>query len=745
MIIGRHSPDTTDADRNTLPRMITPPMHQSNVYPFDRSSSYDAGDVTVNEQHNSLAIPLPDGGMEVTFNPTPTSFSDDEHWDNLADHMTDADMAMISMDLLQGIEDDDQSRAQWVSTRASGMDLLGLKIERPRADIGGSGAPMDGMSTVRHPLLLEACLRFQANAMGELLPADGPVKVVNNGLGSAQNDQMADQLEEDLNRYLTSSDGAPEYYPDTDRMLFGVGFSGMGFKKLYHCPLRRRPVSESVDANDLIVSNDATDIRNAARVTHRIQMRKAVMKRMMFVGAYRDVVLSEPTLEENLVERKIKSIAGIDGKSKNPRDNEFTILECYTDLDIPGFEHKDEDGTPTGLPMPYKVTLDKTSRKILEIRRNWNNDDEDFKARRVFVPYQFVPTFGFYATGLLQILGNTTNAITAAWRELLDAGMFANFPGFLYALNGDRQTNKDFRIPPGGGAGVDVSGQGSIKDAILPLPYKEPGMATMQLVKDIADTGQRVGGTAEIQVGEGRQDAPVGTTLALLEQASKVLNAVHKRLHSAQSEEFQILLELFREDPDAFFRFVKNDGQWTQDNLKQALDNYDLVPAADPNVPSHMQRIMKTQALLQLVMATPQLYNIKAVHERALAALHIDDPEALFAPPAPPQAQPQDPSAVIAQATLQAKQMETASKEKLAQQDTQLRVAELAARQKQADTSNQVKMLQIASDQKRAAADMASRQQIEKMRMMERVATKDVDIEARRRDALARPQSGTKK
>lgn len=722
------------------------PMPDSNVLPmsswrerFASRPGFDDANIAMDEEEGALEIVNADGTATIVFNPESSRRMDDEHYENLAEFLSDAELSLIASELMQGIESDEQSRSEWVSIRAKGIDLLGLKLEQPRADVGGSGAPMDGMSTVRHPLLLEACLRFQANALGELLPASGPVKVKNNGLGAGNGDVDADQLEEDMNRYLTSANGAPEYYPDTDRMLFSVGFSGMGFKKLYHCPLRRRPVSESVDAKDLIVSNEATDIRNAQRVTHRIQMRKSVMKRMMFVGAYRNIELSQPHADVDRVSQKQKKVQGIDATPQRPQDNEYTVLECYADLDIPGYEHEDEDGVPTGLPLPYKITLEKGSRRILEIRRNWNADDEDLQARRVFVPYQFVPMFGFYASGLLQILGNSNVALTGAWRMLLDTGMFANFPGFLYALNGDRQNNLNFQVPPGGGVGVDIAGAEDIRQKIMPLPYNTQHMPSlMALVDSIATNGQRVGGTAELPVGEGRQDAPVGTTLALLEQAAKTLDAVHKRLHQAQSEEFQILLELFREDPDAFFRFVRRDGRWSQERLEAALNNYDLQPVADPNVPTHMHRLMTMMALKQMADASPELYNKKAVDERVLRALRIENPEDLFLTPEQMQAASggSDPAEVIAEATAQTKQAEIASRERIEQQKTQIKVAELANKDRQQQQASELKLTEIAARDRQARQDRESREYVAKMGLAERIATKDIDREMRQADRV---------
>jgi hypothetical protein len=576
-------------------------------------------------------VELEDGSVVVDFAPNRKAADDDDDFNaNLADELDPGELNRIAEELLQGIDADDQSREEWLSTRSRGLDLLGLKLEDPRSDAGSTSAPLEGMSTVRHPLLLEAVLRFQANARGELLPADGPVKVRNDGKRTFVTDIEANALQDDMNHYLTAV--ATEYYPDTDRMLFMVGFGGTMFKKVYHCPIRNRPVSESVDAKDIIVSNATTDLANAGRVTQRITMRRSVLRRMQLVGAYRDIALQQPVPDQDKIDKKVNQIQGTGSNSWRPEDQDYTIYEAYAEIDIKGHEHTVK-GKLSGLPLPYKVTIDKTSRQILEIRRNWKDGDDKYTAKKVFVPYQFVPGLGFYAIGLLQILGNTDVALTAAWRLMLDAGMFANFPGFLYVKNGaTRQTTNQFRVPPGGGAPVDTGG-GDIRQAIMPLPYKEPGQAMMALVDNIAQTGQRVGGTAELPVGEGKQDAPVGTTLALLEQAAKIMDAVHKRLHAAQAEEFQLLKELFKADPAALTRYDKTRADWDEETILLALDNYQLVPVADPNTPSHMHRLMKAMAIKQLQGANPDLYDARAVDTRVLGMLNIDDPESLFAPP----------------------------------------------------------------------------------------------------------------
>ena len=615
----------------------------------------------------AMEIPHADGSVVIDFaSGKPRSNDKVEFDDNLALHLDDGVLNSICEELMDGISADDDSRSEWLNTRAKGMDLLGLKVETPSA--GATSAPVEGMSVVRHPLLLEAVLRFQADARGELLPSNGPVKVRQDGEETAQTDLLARTLEKDLNHYLTTT--AREYYPDTDRMLFSVGFGGCAFKKVYHCPLKRRPVSETVDAKDLIVSNAATDLRNASRVTHRIPMRKSVMKRMQILGVYRKVALEQQQSTNNPVDIKIASIQGVKPDIQRNEDQEYSIDECYCELDIDGFKHKDKKGAETGLPLPYRVTIDRQSRQILEIRRNWEEDDEDCTARTVFVKYSFVPGYGFYDYGLLNILGNTTNALTAAWREMLDAGMFANFPGFIYSKSSSfRQTTNQFRVPPGGGIGIDTGNQ-PIQNSIMALPYKEPGPGLTALVDNISQTGLRVGGASQASVAEGKQEAPVGTTLALIEQASKVMSAVHKRLHAAQSEEFGLLRDRFREDPSALWRTNKRaEKRWGVDKFMMALDQYDLVPCADPNTPSQMHRLMKAQALKQLAMSNPPMYDMRKVDQRVGEMADLGDMQQMFAPPAPPAGP--DPMAIEAL--------------KLKQSDQEIKKAEIASNERTKD------------------------------------------------------------
>lgn len=605
----------------------------------------DGPDQPVLDQDGAiLEIRHGDGSITISLDGKPIADAkreiNTEWYRNLADDINQAELSRVADDLLRAIKEDMDSRTEWVETRATGMKMLGLKVEVPGLQGASDGAPVEGMSKVRHPLLLEACLRFQANARSEMLPTDGPVKIRNDDNNGGQGeDQLAEDLEHDFNHFLTAV--ATEYYPDTDRMLLMLGFGGASFKKGYFCPIRNRPVLESVDADDLIVNNSATDLANARRVTHRIDMTPSVVKRLQILGVYRDVSLGTPKERDlDSAEREKASQQGVQVSTFNAEDRNREIYECYCELDLKGFEHELR-GRETGLEVPYRVTIDVSSQTVLSLVRDYNEDTKDLpERRRTFVQYTYIPGFGFYGIGLLHILGNTTNAITAAWRELLDAGMYANFPGFLITKNGSRQNTNLFRVPPGGGAQVDTGGAQKIQDAVMPLPYKEPSTALMELVENIATTGQRLGGTSEMQVGEGTQNAPVGTTLALIEQSTKVENAVHKRLHSSQAEEFQMLRDLFKEHPESFWQRKRGMAKaWDEATFLKALDDFDLVPQADPNTASHTQRVIKYMALRQMASANQAAYNMDAVDRAGLRLLQFGNPDEFLLSPAQQAAQ----------------------------------------------------------------------------------------------------------
>jgi len=627
--------------------------------------------VDTDDKGNILRIEHPDGSVSISLDGK--SIGDKEtdaerarEWfSNLVDDIDEGELLRISDELMRGVRDDIESRREWIEDRAQGIKLLGLKIEIPGLQGATDGAPVEGMSKIRHPLLLEAVLRFQANARSEMLPTDGPVKIRNDAVASTiEQDSLGNALEKDLNHYLTAV--ASEYYPDTDRMLLMLGFGGTSFKKVYFCPLRNRPVSESVDADDLIVNNSATDLRNAKRVTHRTTMRPSTVKRLQILGVYRDVDLSTPKpIDLDSVQREKNAQQGISQESFNPEDRDREIYECYCELDIIGFEHKYK-GKESGLEIPYRVTIDVSTKEILSIVRNYDEDDAELPtARQNFVKYTFVPGMGFYDLGLLHILGNTTNALTAAWREMLDAGMYANFPGFLMADTGARQNTNIFRVPPGGGALVKTGGL-PINQAIMPLPYKDVGGGLMNLSENMATTGARVGGTAEMAVGEGRTDAPVGTTLAMIEQATKILNAVHKRMHSAQAEEFQLLARCFKENPESFWqRKGKPSYPWSEQTFVQALNDCELIPQADPNTASHTQRLMKIMALKQLQATNPSMYDPIAIDTAALKAIGWSNPEQFLVPQSAQQNPP--PELIQAQAMMKVNDM----KAQAAMQDAQ--------------------------------------------------------------------------
>jgi len=646
---------------------------------------------------NVIEIKHADGSVTVSLDGRPIGEQKEERdrdswFRNLAEEIDEGVLNSIAGDLIRGIEDDLQSRRDWIEDRAQGIKLLGLKIEVPNVQGAADGAPIDGMSKVRHPLLLEAVLRFQANARSELLPTDGPVKIRNDSnRATLEQDQIANALQRDMNHYLTSV--ATEYYPDTDRMLLMLGFGGTSFKKVYFCPLRNRPVSETVDADNLIVNNNATDLSNAKRITHRTHMRPSTVKRLQILGVYRDIDLGSPKpLDLDAVQREKDSQQGITRDAFNPDDRDREVYECYCELDIPGFEHRWKR-KETGLEIPYRVTIDVSSRQVLSVIRNYDEDDQELPtARQNFVKYTFVPGMGFYDIGLLHILGNTTNAVTAAWRELLDAGMYNNFPGFLMADTGARQNTNIFRVPPGGGALVKTNGM-PITQAVMPLPYKEPSGALMNLVTQMADTGMRVGGTSEVLVGEGKADAPVGTTLAMIEQATKVLNSVHKRMHAAQAEEFALLIQCFRDHPESFWQKRGTTVQWDEQTFLKALTDVSLVPQADPNTASQAQRLMKVSALKQLASSNPSLYDPIAVDTAALQALGWSNPQQFMVPAA---AQGKPPPELI-------KAMSDMENEK---RNSEARMLDSVTRAKETDADIALKMAKAEADSRKVEGEI---------------------------------------
>lgn len=570
-----------------------------------------------------------DGGVTIDLNPNVKPKKKNGKFDaNLAEDMSTQELSDVAMDLLRGVDNDIQSRVNYDAFYDKGITLMGLKLEDASSEVSATGS----ISKVFHPLLIEATVRYSSTAMSELLPADGPVKVKIDESKSTQEDlDLADAFEKDFNHYLTVV--AKEYYPDTDQLLFNQGWSGMAFKKCYMCPIRKRPVSDLVLAPDLIVSNDAVDLETCERITHRTYMSNGMVRRLQKAGVYRQVDLGQPVEQPTMVEQKTADIAGIMINNKLPSDHRHTIYELEVSCDLPGYE---ED-----FPLPFRVTIDKDSKEILAIRRNWEEGDEDFKPDCQYVKYGMIPALGFYSLGLVHLLGNTTRALTAILRMQLDAGQFSIFPAFLFAKQGGKQTNNEIRLPPGGGKEIDCGG-GDIKAAVMPLPYPGPSAVLSGISDKVAADGMRLGMSSEIQVGEGRADVPVGTTMALIEQASRVMGAVHKRNHVSQQREFEKLRKLFMKYPEALWKFAANPARKWQS--AEEISNLVLVPASDPNIPSHTHRLMQSNALVMMAQGAPGVFNARAVATRALDTIGIKDVDALLAPLPQPGAPPPPPS-----------------------------------------------------------------------------------------------------
>lgn len=586
------------------------------------------------DDRGRLVIKTPDGGTIYRVHYREKSAATGKHDENLALTMSPTRLYEIADDLIREIAADDLSRAEYMQSLAKAIEMLGIRIEDARSGDNDSAAPLEGMATFRHPLLLQSSIRFQADFVAELLPADGPVKIRDDtpepptgtpgmdnlppDLPGLTGDDLAGALEKDFNHYLTKT--ASEYYPDTTRMAFWVGLMGGGFKKVYHCPLRKRPVSESIDVNDLIVDHSATDLRNAARVTHRIKMRHSKLRRMIKAKVYRDVSLGQPMETQDPVEQAQSRATGIMFINTLASDHMHTIYECATERDIEGDDYQ-----------PYKITVDKDSKEILAIYRNWDKDDKLKLPRQEIVKYSYLDALGFYPLGLVHILGNTVRALTAAFREFLDAGMFGSFPGFLYSDEAGKQLTNQFRVAPGSGVPIKTGGK-PIGEVVANLPYKSPDAAFMAFIQHMEESGKALGGEASVPLSEGTANMPVGTMLAQIEQTLRPIKGVFKGLHRSQAEEFQLLKQRFREDPEALWRFNKKPArQWERDEFLAALENSDLVPMADPNTMSQVQRIAIAWAMVELAEKAPYLFHERDTALRFFRMIGVPDPEGIMA------------------------------------------------------------------------------------------------------------------
>lgn len=618
--------------------------------------------------------------------------------DNLIDALDSTSVNSIVQEVHEGVEADVSSRQQWVDNYNSGLELLGLLIEKP-AQLNNN------TSLVRHPMLAWAIIQGQALANGEMLPADGPVKVANEG---SLPDGAADALERDLNFYLKTT--AKEYYPDTDRALWYLYYGGTIFKKVYRCPLRRRPVSEAVYLPDLIVSNDATTLAHARRVTHQIEgfARNRILQ-MQAAGWWADVAVTTPMQNPSSTRTTISRIVGINPTTTISADHTHTVRECYTWLDLSrfGFEDKFVKNKAEGLELPYVLTYDRDSRQGYRLCRNWDprgGENAHMFARQRFAKWGMIPGIGYLDQGFLNILGNTELALTALERILVDAGVYSIFPGGV-RVKGMRMETNEVRPAPGEFPEIDTGGM-PINAAIMPLPFKGPAGEVLALLTHLESLGDKMAGTALITTKEGVKDIPVGTMMAMVEQSATTQVAVHKRLHNGQKDELMLLRDEFRDMGAEGYELLRQRDKEQPYTMEQ-LFSASLLPASDPEMPAHIHRFMQATALEQLSQANPDLYDRYRVQKRILEMGRINNPDEILVPPPPPQAEQPDPNMI-------ALQMQQA----LEQQELALKADDLKGRQRIAEMkvmidkyiSEQKLELEKSKQAREAEADLAKEQ-----------------------------------
>ena len=562
------------------------------------------------------------GDMEIVIDPD--AESDDDFNANLAEDMSDEELQTISTDLLNDFEEDLSSRKDWMQTYVDGLDLLGLKLEE-RTE------PWPGACGVHHPLLTEALVKFQSETIMETFPAQGPVKTQIIGEQTREKKEAANRVKADMNYQLTEK--MVEYRPEHERMLWGLGLSGNAFKKVYYDPSLERQVSIFIPAEDIVVPYGASDLETAERVTHVMRKTPNDLKKLQVSGFYRDIELEEPTDYLDEVEKKIAEKMGFSAS----HDDRYKILEMHVDLDLPGYEDKDKDGKTTGIALPYVVTLEKGTGTILAIRRNYHPDDDLKKKRNHFVHYGYVPGFGFYCFGLIHLVGAFAKSGTSLIRQLVDAGTLSNLPGG-FKTKGLRVKGDDTPISPAEFRDVDVP-SGSIKDNIMPLPYKEPSQVLFSLLGTIVDEGRRFASAADLKISDMSAQSPVGTTLAILERALKVMSAVQARVHYSMRQEFKLLKDIIRDyTPDKY-----NYKPETASPVVKRSD-YDMVevlPISDPNSSTMAQKVVQYQAVMQMAQAAPQIYDLPRLHRQMLDVLGIKDAAKLV--PLEDDQKPKDP------------------------------------------------------------------------------------------------------
>jgi hypothetical protein len=559
------------------------------------------------------------GGLEIEIIPD----AEEDFSANLAEDMSDADLALLAGDLIADFEDDISSRKDWIQTYVDGLELLGLKIEE-------RSEPWEGACGIYHPLLAESLVKFQAETIMSIFPAMGPVKTKIIGKETQEKKDSAARVQEDMNYELTEK--MPEYRPETERAIWGLGLSGNAFKKVYEDPALGRQVSLFVPAEDLVVPYGASDLGSAERVTHVMRKTENDIRKLQHKGFYRDIDLGEPenTLDE--VEKKIAEKLGF----RATADDRFKILEMHVNIDLPGYEDKDDDG-PTGIALPYVVTIEKGTAKVLSIRRNWKPDDDLKLKRQHFVHYGYIPGFGFYCFGLIHLIGAYAKSGTSIIRQLVDAGTLSNLPGG-FKSRGMKVKGDDTPIAPGEWRDVDVA-SGAMKDNILPLPYKEPSQVLIGLLNQIIQDGRNFANTADLNVSDMSGQAPVGTTLAILERTLKVMSAVQARVHFSLKQELKLIKNIMAENAPEEYSYEPDEG--SRKAKKSDYQMVEVIPVSDPNAATMAQKIVQYQAVLQLAQTSPQFYNMPLLHRQMLDVLGLKEAHKLV--PLPEDQKPQDP------------------------------------------------------------------------------------------------------
>jgi hypothetical protein len=572
----------------------------------------------------AVSIETEDGGVLIDFGDNLESESADDHNANLADFIDETDLMGICLDLVSSFRGDKESRADWERSYVKGLDLLGLKHEERTQ-------PWDGACGVFHPLLTESVIRFQSQSIQEIFPASGPVKTAIVGKIDEKKTKQAERVQDYLNYLLTEK--MTEYRSETEKMLFSLPLAGSAFRKVYYDPNLGRPCSMFVPAEDFVVSYGASDLTTCERSTHVMKKSGNDIRKLQVSGFYRDIDLppSAPSTDE--IERKYNELTG--DSASYDYDSRHTILEMHVNLDLPGFEDM-EDDEPTGIHLPYVVAIDQSSRTILSIRRNWYEDDPLKNKREHFVHYQYMPGLGFYGFGLIHMIGGLAKSATSLLRQLVDAGTLSNLPGGLKS-RGLKIKGDDTPIMPGEFRDVDVPG-GAIRDNIAFLPYKEPSNVLYQLMGDIVEEGRRFASAADVKASDMNGEAPVGTTLAILERSMKVMSAVQARLHASMRVELRLLTGIVRDHgPEAYP--YEEDGEPI---VVEDFDNrIDIIPVSDPNAGTMAQRIMQYQAALQLAAQAPEMYDMPLLHRQMLEVLGIRDADEIV--PTDKDMKPTDP------------------------------------------------------------------------------------------------------